>query len=299
MKTERNIFIAFVLNLFFSVFELFGGLFTGSIAILSDSLHDFGDALSIGVSYYLEKKSKREPDEKYTYGYIKYSVIGSVITTTILLAGSIFVIIESIKRLINPVEINYNGMLLIAVFGVIVNLVATYYTREGDSLNQKAVNLHMLEDVLGWVVVLIGAIVMKFTSISIIDPILSILVALFILYNASKNMKEVLNLFLERTPDNVDIKELKKHLLKIDGVDDVHHIHVRSIEGFNNIATLHVVVKEYNGDIKNQIKEELKEHNIGHSTIELEIEGEACHEENCEIHVNKEDHHHHHHHHHH
>ncbi|MBO7522985.1 MAG: cation transporter, partial [Bacteroidales bacterium] len=213
MKTERNIFIAFVLNLFFSVFELFGGLFTGSIAILSDSLHDFGDALSIGVSYYLEKKSKREPDEKYTYGYIKYSVIGSVITTTILLAGSIFVIIESIKRLINPVEINYNGMLLIAVFGVIVNLVATYYTREGDSLNQKAVNLHMLEDVLGWVVVLTGAIVMKFTSVSIIDPILSILVALFILYNAFKNMKEVLNLFLERTPEDVDIKELKEHLL--------------------------------------------------------------------------------------
>ena len=299
MKTERNIFIAFVLNLFFSVFELFGGLFTGSIAILSDSLHDFGDALSIGVSYYLEKKSKREPDEKYTYGYIKYSVIGSVITTTILLAGSIFVIIESIKRLINPVEINYNGMLLIAVFGVIVNLVATYYTREGDSLNQKAVNLHMLEDVLGWVVVLIGAIVMKFTSISIIDPILSILVALFILYNACKNMKEVLNLFLERTPENVDIKELKEHLLNIDGVDDVHHIHIRSIDGFNNIATLHAVVEKYDSDIKNKIKEELKEHNIGHSTIEFEIEGEECDEENCDINVDKEEHHHHHHHHHH
>ncbi|MBP5709156.1 MAG: cation transporter [Bacteroidales bacterium] len=299
MKTERNIFIAFVLNLFFSVFELFGGLFTGSIAILSDSLHDFGDALSIGVSYYLEKKSKREPDEKFTYGYIKYSVIGSVITTTILLAGSIFVIIESIRRLINPADINYNGMLFIAVFGVIVNLVATFYTREGDSLNQKAVNLHMLEDVLGWIVVLIGAIVMKFTCISIIDPILSILVALFILYNACKNMKEVLNLFLERTPEDVDIKELKEHLLNIDGVDDVHHIHVRSIDGFNNIATLHAVVKKYDSDIKNKIKEELKEHNIGHSTIEFEIEGEECDEENCEINIDKEEHHHHHHPHHH
>ena len=158
MKTDKNIFIAFILNLSFSIFELLGGLYTGSIAILTDSIHDFGDAISIGVSYFLEKKSKKKPNNKYTYGYLRYSVFGSIITTTILFVGSALVIFESIKRILNPVEINYTGMLILAIIGVIVNIIATYTTREGDSLNQKAVNLHMLEDVLGWVVVLIGSI---------------------------------------------------------------------------------------------------------------------------------------------
>ena len=184
MKTDKNILIAFILNICFSIIELIGGFITGSIAILSDSLHDFGDALSIGISYFLEKKSKKKADDNYTYGYIKYSVMGSVITTTILIVGSIFVIFESIKRVINPTEINYNGMIIIAVFGVIINTVAALKTKEGESLNQKAVNLHMLEDVLGWLVVLIGGFLIKFTNISIIDPILSIIVALFILINA-------------------------------------------------------------------------------------------------------------------
>ena len=177
MKTEKRILIAFVLNILFSLFELVGGLLTGSIAILSDSLHDLGDALSIGISYFLEKKSKQKPNNTYTYGYVRFSVVGSIITTTILFIGSIFVIYEAIIRIINPIEINYNGMLIISIIGVVVNLIATLVTEEGHSLNQKAVNLHMLEDVLGWIIVLIGSIIMKFTSIAIIDPILSILVA--------------------------------------------------------------------------------------------------------------------------
>ena len=197
MKTEKNILIAFILNISFSLFELIGGLFTGSISILSDSLHDLGDALSIGISYFLEKKSKRKADSKHTYGYVRYSVMGGIITSTILLVGSIFVIYESILRIINPVNINYNGMIVFALIGVIVNLIASLVTKEGDSINQKAVNLHMLEDVLGWVIVLIGAIVMNFTDIKIIDPIMSMGVAIFILINSIKNLKKVLDLFLE------------------------------------------------------------------------------------------------------
>lgn len=297
VKTERNILIAFILNIAFSIFELFGGLFTGSIAILSDSLHDLGDALSIGISYFLEKKSKKEADYKYTYGYIRYSVMGSIITTIILIVGSVFVIYESIKRLINPIIINYNGMIIIAIFGVIINSIATYYTREGDSLNQKSVNLHMLEDVLGWLVVLIGAILIKFTNISIIDSILSLGVSIFILYSACKNMKEIINLFLEKVPSNIDIDELKKHLMKIDGVLNIHHIHIRSIDGFNNFITLHVVVNKYSKKIKDKIREELCEHNIVHSTIELELKNEICNNEICEIKKITRDvgHHHHHH----
>ena len=116
MRTEKNILVAFVLNLLFSIFEFVGGIFTGSVAIISDAIHDIGDALSIGISYFLEKKSKKQPDDVYTYGYARYSVIGSVITTLILLFGSVMVIYNAILRIINPVPINYNGMILFAVF---------------------------------------------------------------------------------------------------------------------------------------------------------------------------------------
>ena len=193
MKSEKNILIAFILNIGFSIFELLGGFFTNSISIMSDAIHDFGDALSIGISLALEKISKKKPNEKYTYGYVRYSILGALITTIILTIGSIFVIIGGVNRIINPEEINYNGMIIFAVFGVIINLFAAYFTKDGDSINQRAVNLHMLEDVLGWIVVLVGAILMKFTDIRIIDSIMSIGVALFILVNSFKNLKEILD----------------------------------------------------------------------------------------------------------
>ena len=294
MRTDRNILVAFILNLFFSAFELFGGLFTGSISILSDSLHDLGDSLSIGISYFLEKKSKKSADNKYTYGYIRYSVLGGMITSIILFTGSLFVIIESTKRLFNPTEINYDGMIIFAIFGVVINLIASYFTREGDSLNQKSVNLHMLEDVLGWCIVLIGSIVIKFTRVMYIDSILSILVACFILYNTIKNMKSIVDLFLEKTPSNIDIEKIKEHLNKIDGVCGVHHIHVRSIDGYNVFASLHVVVRSYDLNLKHKIKEELFEHGVSHSTIEIELESEKCDDEVCTINHNSEQHCHHH-----
>lgn len=293
MKTERNILIAFLLNLSFSIFELLGGLFTNSISILSDSVHDLGDSISIGISYFLEKKSKKKADNKYTYGYIRYSVLGGVITTTILLVGSILVIIESIKRLFNPVNINYSGMIIFSIIGFIINLIAAFVTKEGDSINQKSVNLHMLEDVLGWLIVLIGATIMNFTDIKAIDPIMSILVSLFILINAIRNLKKVLDIFLEKTPNNIDIDELKKHLLKIDGVDEVHHIHVWSIDGYKTLATMHIVSKSKNiNEIKKEIREELEEHNICHSILETETE--ACDDKECDIKITEHHHHHNH-----
>ena len=205
MKSDKNILIAFLLNLFFSIFEFIGGIFTNSISIISDSIHDFADSISIGISYILEKISKKKPNKAYTYGYLRYSVLGATITTTILLTGSILVIYNSIKRIINPVTVNYSGMIIFALVGVIVNFIAAKVTHHGHSLNQKSVHLHMLEDVLGWLIVLIGAVVMKFTNISIIDPILSILVALFITINAMKNFKSIIDIFLEKVPHNISI----------------------------------------------------------------------------------------------
>ena len=298
MKTERNILIAFILNFAFSIFEFIGGFFTGSVAIVSDAVHDIGDAASIGVSYFLEKKSKKKPDEHYTYGYTRYSVIGSVITTLILLVGSVLVVYNAIVRIFNPTPINYDGMIIFAIIGAAVNFLAAFFTREGDSLNQKAVNLHMLEDVLGWIVVLVGAVIMRFTDISIIDPLMSIGVAVFIFINAFGNLKEAIDLFLEKTPHGIEVEEICEHLCHIEGVKDVHHVHVWSMDGHNNYATLHAVVDGDAHHIKEAIREELAEHGIAHATLELESPDEHCHEKDCNPKAPESGHGHHHHHHH-
>ena len=191
MKTQRSILIAFILNLSFSVFEVMGGLFTGSVAILSDAVHDIGDAASIGISYLLEKRSKKQPDQKYSYGYAGYSVIGALITTLFLISGSLVMIFNAVERLIFPAELKGNAMIVISLAGVIVNLFAAYFTHKGDTLNQSAVNLHMLEDVLGWLAVLTGAVIIRLTGFTFIDPIMSVCVSVFILISALKNMKEI------------------------------------------------------------------------------------------------------------
>ena len=281
---DKNILIAFVLNISFSIFELVGGIFTNSISIISDAVHDFGDALSIGFSFVLEKISKKKPNEKYTYGYIRYSVLGAFITTIVLTLGSILVIVGGICRILNPETINYNGMIIFAIFGVVINFLAAYYTKDGDSLNKKAVNLHMLEDVLGWVVVLIGSILMKFTDISLIDSIMSIGIAIFILLNTFKNLKNILDLFLEKTPSNISIEKIKFHISKIKGIKGIHHIHIWSMDGVNNYSTMHVITDIKNtNEIKKLIKKEMAELGISHTTIEIENSNDHCEEINCKV----------------
>ena len=294
MKSPKRILIAFLLNLSFAVLEFIGGAFTGSIAIISDSVHDLGDSVSIGISYFLEKKSKKKPDDKYTYGYLRYSVLGSLIMNAILITGSAFVIKNAVERIINPVEINYNGMLIFAIFGVVINLIAAVATRDGDSLNEKAVSLHMLEDVLGWGAVLLGAILMKFTDITYIDPLISIGIAIFLLVHAFKHFKEICDIFFEKTPEGIDIAELKHHLKEIDGVIDIHHFHVRSHDGVNHIATLHVVTSSDFATVKKAVKEELLEHGISHTTVEMETPEEECEEMHCHPKHAEHSHHHHH-----
>ncbi len=286
---KKNL-IAFILNLAFSLFELIGGIVTGSVAILSDALHDLGDATSIGVSFLLEKKSCKEPDGVYTYGYSAYSVVGGLITTLVLLIGSIAVIFSAVKRILSPVEVNYDGMIVFAVVGVTVNFLAALFTRDGESINQRAVNLHMLEDVLGWLVVLIGAIVMRFTDFSLIDPLMSASVALFILINALKNLKEIFSVFLGKVPEGIDLEEIKEHLLEIEGVLDVHHIHIWTPDGERILLTAHIALRGNGYEAKEKVRHELLLHGITHPTLELEGEGEECHDETCQT-----EHHRHHH----
>ncbi len=297
MKTEKNILIAFILNLTFSLIELIGGIFTGSVAIVSDSVHDIGDAASIGISYFLERKSRRAPDCDYTYGYARFSVLGGLITTLILLVGSIVVTINAIGCILAPTDINYDGMIILGVIGVVVNFGAAFVTRSGESLNQRAVNLHMLEDVLGWIVVLIGAVVMRFTDLKIIDPLMSIGVSAFIFINALGGLKEVLYLFLEKTPQGIGVEDVRECLMKIEGVLDVHHIHIRSIDGNINHATMHIVTDADAHEIKHSVRDELLKLGIAHTTLELEAKNEHCGEKKCTVNLDKTHSHIHHHHH--
>lgn len=281
MKTQKNILIAFLLNFFFALFEFAGGIFTGSVAILSDAVHDIADAATIGISYFLERKSKHQPDETYTYGYARFSVLGGAMTSLILLIGSVLVIYNALARIISPVEIHYNGMILFAVVGVCVNFCAALVTHTGESLNQKAVNLHMLEDVLGWTVVLIGAVIMKFTDIPILDPILSIGVAIFIILHAIKHLKEALLLFLEKAPEGISIPQVRAQLCEIPGIEDVHHIHIWSMDGNTNLATMHVVTNSDSVFIKESVRHALQKFGLRHVTLELEAKDEPCHARLC------------------
>ena len=293
MKTEKNILIAFLLNLGFSVFEFFGGLLTGSVAILSDAVHDLGDALGIGVSWFLERKSKRPSDATYTYGYARFSVLGSVFTCGILLLGSVGVVVSAIGRLLHPLPLSYDGMIFLAVVGVAVNLTAAFVTRRGDSLNQKAVNLHMLEDVLTWVVVLIGAVVMRVTDWTILDPLVSIGVAAYIFVHAVGHLKAAVDIFLEKVPDGYSVEGVRQAVMAVEGVIDAHHIHVRSIDGYTHAASLHVVAEDIS--VIPKVKTILNERGIAHVTVEVETEGDICGQPQCGL-VECHTHNHHHHH---
>lgn len=253
---------------------------TNSVAILSDSVHDFGDALVIGVSYLLERKSKAGADERHSYGYRRYSTAGALVTTVILLAGSVGVILGAVPRVVSPVPVDHDGMLLLAVFGIAMNGFAAWRTSGGSSLNQRAVSLHMLEDVLGWVAVLAGAFLMRVTGWAVIDPLLSIAIASFIAYNAIRNLLDILPVFLEEVPSGVSVAELSEEVVgSVDAVTDVHHIHVWHLDEDTILATMHVVWddgKSSIAEVKESVRDVLAGHGIAHSTIEVETAGEGC-----------------------
>lgn len=280
-----NIKIAFFLNLIFAGLELVGGLLTNSLAITSDALHDFGDSLSLGLSWYFEKISKKKRTGAFTYGLGRFSLLSALITSIVLLCSSIYVLSEAIPRLFHPEETNAQGMILFAIFGVAVNGIAAFRMRGGHSLNEKAVFLHMLEDILGWVAVLITGMVMLFWDFPILDPLLSILIVIYVLTNIFRNLKTTIKLFLQGAPD-LDINEIEEHIRGIEHVKTTHDTHVWTLDGEHHVLTTHIVVytKTTDAEIvqsKKDIKEILKHHNIQHTTIEVEKENEICDQENC------------------
>lgn len=280
----KNITIAFVLNAIFVIIELIGGIMTNSIAILSDALHDFGDCISLGITWGLQKKSKKGRDQKYSYGYKRYTLLGSVFLGTLLIFSSIFVIKEAITRTLNPETVNANGMMWLAIIGVIINGIAALRLSKGNSLSQKAVYLHLMEDVLGWIAVLISSIIMIFWEIPILDSILSIIISIWVLYNVWKNLKRTFEVLLQAIPTDVNIHKLLNQINKIQDVKDVHDLHVWSLDGESHVMSIHLVVSNFETTNRLRIKSELnqiaKQWHIYHVTLELELENEPCYYKN-------------------
>jgi len=283
---KSNIWLAFFLNLFFTVIELIGGFFTNSIAIISDAVHDFGDSLSLGLAWYFQKLSKKGSTKQYSYGYKRFSLLGAIINCIVLVVGSIYILSEAIPRLFSPQETNAKGMFLLAVFGIVINGFAVLRTRKGKSINERVVSLHLLEDVLGWAAVLVGSAVMYFTGWTIIDPVLSLLIACFVLYNVFKNIKLVLPILLQGTPAEVEQEHIIDRLKAIAYIADIHDLHIWSLDESYNVLTVHIVLDEVLPmenliTLKTQIRSALKEKKIQHATIELEMPNEECVFEKC------------------
>lgn len=284
--SEGNIKIAFLLNLTFTVIEIIGGLYTNSLAILSDALHDLGDSLSLGLSWYFQRLSKKGRSPKFSFGYKRFSLLGAIINSIVLVVGSVVVLSHALPQLWHPEKTDAQGMLYLAILGVVVNGLAVFRLRKGDSLNEKVVSLHLLEDVLGWVAVLIGSLIMMYFDAPIIDPILSILITAFVLFNVYKNIKESMRIILQGTPTDVTVEELEDKINSVDKVLSTHDCHLWSMDGTYHILTAHVVLdKNYNleelSPIKRQIFDEVAKFNIKHSTLSFELESEICELENC------------------
>jgi len=284
---EKNIKIAVFLNVTFTIIEIIGGLWTNSLAILSDALHDLGDSIVLISSLLFERKSAAPADKKRTFGYRRLSLVSALLSAIVLVGGSLFILAQTIPRLINPEHVYAPGMIGLAIIGLIFNGIGFYRLKKGSSMNEKVLSWHLLDDVLGWSVILIGATIIQFWDNHIIDPLMTIGFTAFTLWGVGKNLKETFNIFLQGVPDHIDLESIKQSLLSVAGVIGVHDVHIWSLEGETDIFTGHIVVVPSifaeADDTRRKIKEILQKHHVEHSTIELETK-EFCSGAECEAH---------------
>jgi cobalt-zinc-cadmium efflux system protein len=283
---DGNIGVAFFLNFGFTIVELIGGLFTNSVAIMSDAVHDFGDSLSLALAWYFQRLSKKGSSRQYSYGYKRFSLLGAIINSVVLIVGSIYILLEAIPRLWAPQETNAEGMFILAIVGIVINGVAALRTRKATSINERVVSLHLLEDVLGWAAVLVGSAIMHFTGFTIIDPILSVGIACFVLFNVFKNIRQTLPILLQGVPVEIEQEHIIEGLKAIGHIASVHDLHIWSLDEAYNVLTVHVALKEplpmeQLAELKGQIRSVLDAEAIQHATIEFETQGELCAFENC------------------
>ena len=278
--------VAFLLNFIFTLIEIAGGLWTNSVAILADALHDAGDSLTLLLAWYLQKASEKERDQRFSYGYGRLSLLAALINGVVLLAGSIVVIVLVIPRLFEPQVVDATGMFWLALLGIAFNGFSFWRNRRSQSLNAKMVNWHLIEDVLGWTVVLIGSIAMHFGDFPWLDPLMALGVTLFILWNVFKSLGRVTKIFLQSNPEGVDLSAIENELRTLNNVEDIHDVHAWSLDGKYHVLSLHVVISQITDQqslvlLKNQIRDQLHKMGIEHSTIEFELPSEACVLENC------------------
>ncbi|AWL12114.1 Zinc transporter [Saliniradius amylolyticus] len=279
--STQRIGLAFFLNLAFTLIEFVGGLLTNSTAILADAVHDLGDSLALGMAWGMEKLSHKHPNQNFTYGFRRLSLVAALVNALVLLVGSVWVISHAIPRLWDPQMPVAEGMVVLALMGIAANGYAAYKLSHGNTLNERVLNWHLLEDVLGWVAVLVVAIVLLFVDWPILDPILSIAFTLFILLNVGKNLYTTIKLFIQASPNPAQYQQMRQAMLEQQGVEDVHHMHFWSLDGERHVLTAHVVVSEnlsadHRHRLKTALSGALSEFELAHTTIELEYPDEVC-----------------------
>ena len=279
--SSKRIGWAFFLNVGFTVVELVGGLLTNSTAIMADAVHDLGDSLAIGLAWVLARLSRRPPSENFSYGFRRFSLLGSLLNGIVLVLGSIWVLNSAIPRLFDPVMPVTEGMFGLAIFGIAVNGFAAFKLSKGNTLNERMLNWHLLEDVLGWVAVLIVSIVLMFKHWPILDPILSIAFTLFVLVNVARNLWKTIRLFLQGTPEELSLAPIREALITLEGVAAIHHLHVWSLDGEQHVLSAHLVLAQNLAmqeqlTLKLKIAESLQQFKFEHTTIEFELKDETC-----------------------
>lgn len=280
-KSNENLKTAFFLNLAFTIFEIIGGLYVNSVAIISDAIHDLGDSLSLGTAWYLNIRAQKEADQQYSFGYARFSLLGALINSLVLIGGSVFVVSEAVGRLLEPEQSDAGGMLIFALVGVTVNGYAAWKMSSGTTLNERVVSWHLLEDVLGWVAVAVVALILHFTDSPYLDPALSLLITLYILWGVIKRLRETLFVFLQGVPKEIDLEAIKQAILQVNKVQSLHHTHVWSLEGEHHVFTTHVRLEHISNfeeilDTKQAIKTIISDYPFQHYTIETELDNETC-----------------------
>ena len=274
MKTKHAVWLAFFLNLSYAIVEFIAGGLFGSSAVLADSVHDMGDAIAIGVSAFLETISNREEDSHYTLGYKRFSLLGAMVTAVILMTGSVLVILGNITKLFHPQAINDEGILWLGIIAISVNVIASLVVRKGKTKNESILRRHFLEDTLGWVAVILMAIVLRFTDWYILDPLLSLVISIFILSKAIPRFWSTLKIFLDAVPEGVDIKQVKSDLEQLDHVASLNQLNLWTMDGLEKNAIVHVCLKEIEQMelCKESIRSKLKDCGFQNITIEIDAD---------------------------
>ena len=272
MKTKRAVWLAFFLNLSFAIVEFIAGGIFGSSAVLADSVHDFGDAIAIGISALLESISNRKEDSHYTLGYKRFSLLGAMVTAVILMTGSGMVILENMVKLFHPQPVNEEGLLWLGIIAISVNVLASLVIRKGQTKNESILSLHFLEDILGWVAVILMAIVLRFTDWYILDPLLSLAISFFILSKAIPRFWSTLRIFLDAVPEGVNIQKIKADLAELDHVASINQLNLWTMDGLEKNAIVHVCLEhvKHMEVCKESIRTLLKERGFQNVTIEVD-----------------------------